>query len=158
MSKREKAQQLAPWAAIIIALLGTVNAYIDSQAAKRKAVNEAEEAEEEAKEWTEERAKKAWQKMRERVNQADRERADLYYRLKLVERDLDKAIELVGTAPPRTGAARRDFEAKVHELKTRTRPKDARPSIEPPAPLGDWADVQREARPHELMMRTRPGE
>jgi hypothetical protein len=158
MTKREKAQKLAPWAAIIVALAGTANAWIDSRAAKRKAVYEAEEAEEGAKEWTEERAVKAWEKTRNKINKAERERADIYYRLQLVERDLDEAVALINAPKPRTPTERRDYEAKVHALKTRLAgaKKPARP--DPPAPLADWDSVQRDARPHEYAAPRVPGE
>lgn len=139
MTKRETAQKLAPWAAIIVALLGTINAYIDSRAAKRKAVNEAKDQAEETREWTDERAARAYQAIREKLREADRQHKDLYYRMSLLEEDLDSAIELLG-ARPQTGTQQRDYEAKVHALKTRNRPGGA-PSL---APLGDWLDVQGE--------------
>lgn len=148
MTKKETAQKIAPWAAIVVAILGTVNAYIDSRAAKRKAVHEAEEQADEAKEWTEERAARAYQALRAKALEADGERQDLYYRLQLIGRDLDEAIELIGVEPPRSGTERRDYEAKIHRLKSRTRPEPTKPPRLPePAPLADWDAVQRTAEP-----------
>jgi hypothetical protein len=158
-TKKEKAQKIAPWAAIIVAVLGTVNAYIDSRAAKRKAVNEANEAEADAKEWTEERAQKAWETVREKVNEGARERTDLYYRLQLVERDLDAAIELISAPKPTTGTERRDYEAKLHALKNRVAAgvgKPPKPTKPRPAPLSAWDDVQREERSIPLEMMAKP--
>jgi len=146
MPKKEAAQKYAPWIALVIAVAGAANAYFDSRAARRKG-NEAKEQVKETREWTDQRAERAYHAVRQKLIDADRARADLYYRLSLVERDLDEAISMIGTEPPRTGVERRDYEAKLHALKEKPHglaKMEKRPA-DSPAPLSDWDTVQKEA-------------